>query len=358
MSNDNKIKTLEWDEHIRLRPGMYVGKQGDGSDADDGLYILLKETINNSIDEFRFGYGEDIIVNLDGNKLTVRDFGRGIDFDRLEHFKEKLVNSNDKTGFSHRTVGLDGVGLIVAIALSSESTITSYQGGRMMRITTVRGKVVTIDETQPTNEPDGLSVSFIPDSQIFENYKIRVDYIRNLLKIYSVCNPGMRLRFDNETFYAPDGMLSLANDISGITDGQKAIRIVDNLCDIAIISAINPGGGQIHSFVNGHPTIMGGPHVRALIDAVYADLKKLIPHRVLKCDIPADLIMCINILIKNPQFESCTKIKLASRDMCEGGKSIKQYIHELIGGNLPKLFDLNLDLERSFKRAFNWIDNS
>lgn len=209
---------------------MYVGKQGDGSDADDGLYILLKEIIDNSVDEFRFGFGKDIVVNLDGNRLSVRDFCRGIDFDRLEHFKEKLVNCKYKTGLAHRTVGASGVGLLIVIALSSETTITSYRRGLMKRITTSRGKIVSIDETQPTKEPDGLLVSFIPDSQIFENYKIRTDYIRDALKIYSVCNPGIRLEFGNETFIAPSGMLNLVNELSGNPDNQRAIHIVDDLC--------------------------------------------------------------------------------------------------------------------------------
>ncbi len=354
MNNDNEIKTLECVEHIRRRPGVYVGKPGDGSDADDGLYILLKVIINNSVDEFRFGFGKDIVVNLDGNRLSVRDFGRGIDFGRLEHFKEKLVN----TGFAHRTVVLVGVGLTVVITLSSEATITSYRRGLMKRITTSRGKIVYIDETQPTKEPDGLLVSFIPDSQIFENYKIRTDYIREALKVYSVCNPGLKLEFDNETFSAPNGMLNLVNELSGTPDKQRAIHIVDDLCDIAFAPANNPGEGKMQSFVNGNPTIMVGTHVKALIDALHTSMKNRISQRILKCDIPADLIICINIKIEEPQFESSTKTRLASRDMSEGGKSIKQYIHELIGGNLPKLFDLNPDLERSFKQAFNRIDNS
>lgn len=358
MNDDNEIKTLEWDEHIRRRPGMYVGKHGDGSDPYDGLYILLKEIIDNSVDEFRLGFGKDIVVNIDGNRLSVRDFGRGIDFDRLKNFKEKLVNSKDKTGLAYWTVGAVGVGLIIVIALSSEATITSYRRGLMKRITTSRGKIVSIDETQPTKEPDGLSVSFIPDSQIFENYKIRTDYIRDAIKVYSVCNPGLRLEFGNETFNAPIGMLNLVNDLSGTPDIQRAIHIVDGLCDIALAPANNPGEGKMQSFVNGHPTIMGGTHVKALIDALYTSIKNRISQRILKCDIPADLIICINIKVVEPQFESCTKTKLASRDMSEGGKSIKQYIHELIDRKLPELFDLNPDLERSFKRAFNRIENN
>lgn len=358
MNDDNRIKTLEWDEHIRLRPGMYIGKHGDGSDPDDGLYILLKEIIDNSVDEYRFGYGENIVVNLDGNRLSVRDFGRGIDFDRLESFKEKLVNSKDKTGLSYRTVGEVGVGLNIVIALSSGATITSYRRGLMKRITTSLGKIVSIDETQPTKEPDGLLVSFIPDSQIFKNYKIRTDYVRDALKVYSVCNPGLRLEFGNETFNAPSGMLSLVNDLSGKTDIQGAVHIVDDLCDIAFAPANNPGAGEMQSFVNGSPTILGGTHVKALIDALYSSIKNRISHRILKCDIPADLIICINIYVEKPQFESCTKTRLASRDMSEGGKSIKQYIQELIGRKLPDLFDLNPELERSFKGAFNWIENN
>lgn len=358
MNDDNKIKTLDWDEHIRLRPEMYIGKHGNGSDSDDGLYILLKEVINNSVDEFRFGFGKDIVVNLDGNRLSVRDFGRGIDFDRLEHFKEMLVNSKDKTGFAHRTVGLVGVGLTAVITLSSEATITSYQRGLMKCITTSRGKIVSIDETQSTKEPDGLLVSFIPDSLIFENYKIRTDYIREALKVYSVCNPGLRPKFDNETFSAPSGMLNLVNDLSGTPDIQRAVHIVDDLCDIAFAPANNPGEGKMHSFVNGSPTIMGGTHVKALIDVLYTSLKNRISKKIIKCDIPADLIICINIKVVDPQFESCMTTKLSSRDMIEGGKSIKQYIQELIDGKLPELFDLNPDLERSFKGTFNWIDNN
>lgn len=359
MINDNKIITLEWDDHIRRRPGMYVGKHGDGTEADDGLYILLKEIIDNSVDEYRFCHSEDIIVNLDGDRLTVRDFGRGIDFDRLEHFKEKLVNSKDKTGlpYRNRTDGAVGVGLIIVIALSSETSITSYQRGLMKRITTSRGKIVSIDTTQPTNEPDGLLVSFIPDSQIFENYKIRTDHIRDLLKTYAVCNPGLRLKFGCEAFSAPNGMLSLVNDLSENTNMQEVIHIVDEFCDIAFAPANNPGEGKMLSFVNGNPTILGGTHVRALIDVIYIPIKKYISQRILKCDIPADLIICINIKVEDPQFESCTKTRLASRDMSKGGKSIKQYIYELIDENLPKLIILNPDLERSLKYAFNRINN-
>lgn len=357
MINDNEIITLEWDDHIRRRPGMYIGKHGDGTEADDGLYILLKEIIDNSVDEYRFCHGKDIIVNLEGDRLTVRDFGRGIDFDRLEHFKEKLVNSGDKTGLSHRTVGLVGVGLTVVMALSSETTITSYRKGLKKRITTSRGKIVSIDRTQPSNEPDGLSVCFIPDSQIFGNYKIRADYVRDLLRIYAVCNPGLRLKFGDETFSAPSGMLSLVNNLSENTDKQGVIHIVDDLCDIAFAPANNPGEGKMLSFVNGNPTILAGTHVRALIDAIYVPMKKNISQRILKCDIPADLIICINIKVEDPQFESCTKTRLASRNMSKGGKSIKQYVYELIDGKLPKLIALNPDLESSLKYAFSRINN-
>ena len=357
MSNDNDVKILEWDEHIRLRPGMYVGKHGDGSDADDGLYVLLKEVIDNSIDEYRFGYGKEIVINLEGNRLTVRDYGRGIDFDRLTNFKQSLMNSNDKESLPNKSVGLTGVGFLTVIALSSEATIISYQKELMKRVTTSRGKIVSIEETQSTNEHDGLSLSFIPDNQIFEHYKIRVNYIRNMLKDYAACNPGIMLRFDNDTFYAPDGMLSLVNDLSGNADSHGAIHIVDDLCDIAIVPANNPGEGLIQSFVNGHPTIMGGTHVRTLVDVIYAGLKKHISHKILKCDIPADLTMCINITIKDPQFESCTKTRLASRDMNEGGKSIKQYVSELIDANLQKQFDFNPVAKRAVIQMFNQINS-
>lgn len=357
MIDEKEIITLEWDEYIRRRPGMFVGKHGDGSEANDGLYILLKEIIDNSVDEYQICHGKNIIVNLEGDRLTIRDFGRGIDFDRLEHYKEKLVNSKDKTGLPYRTVGAVGVGLIIVMALSSETTITSYRKGLKKRITTSRGKTVSIDEAQLSNEPDGLSVSFIPDSQIFENYKIRADYIRELLKIYAVCNPGLTLKFGDETFSAPSGMLSLVNDLSENTDMQGEIHIVDDLCDIAFAPANNPGEGKMLSFVNGSPTIQGGTHIRALIDAIYVPMKKYISQRILKCDIPADLNICINIKVEDPQFESCTKTRLASRDISNGGKSIKQYVYELIDGNLPKLIAINPDLESSLKYAFSRINN-
>lgn len=357
MIDEKEIITLEWDEYIRRRPGIFVGKHGDDAEADDGLYVLLKEIIDNSVDEYRFCHCKDIIVNLDGDRLNVRDFGRGIDFDRLVHFKEKLVNSKDKTELSYRTVGAVGVGLIIVVALSSETSTTSYQRGLMKRITTSRGKIVSIDEAQPSNEPDGLSVSFIPDSQIFENYKIRTNYIRDLLRIYAVCNPGLRLKFGDETFSAPSGMLSLIHDLSENTNRQGETHIVDDLCDIAFAPANNPGEGKMLSFVNGNPTILAGTHVRALIDAIYVPMKKYISQRILKCDIPADLNICINIKVEDPQFESCTKTRLASRDMSKGGKSIKQYVYELIDGNLPKLIALNPDLESSLKYAFRRINN-
>lgn len=337
MSSNNATKRLEWDEHIRLRPVMYVGKCGDGSDAEDGLYVLLKEIINNSVDEYHAGFGKEIIVNIDNKRLTVRDFGRGIDFDRLVHFHQEFVNAKDKIHIAHRAIGLTGVGFITVVALSSEATIISYQNGLLKRITTSQGKIVSIDDTQSTSEPDGLSVSFIPDNQIFENYTIRVDYLRDLLKQYAVCEPGLKLKFGNEVFYAPFGMLNLIEDLSSGSDTQNGIHIVDELCDIAIAPASNAGDIIVKSFVNGHPTIMAGPHVSFLIDAVYECIKKLVPHRLLKCDLLANLIMCINIKIENPQFESCTRTKLASRDMYEGGKSIKQYITELIETNLSEI---------------------
>lgn len=348
MSTDDKTTTLDWNKHIRLRPGMYVGKRGNGSEADDGLYVLVKEIIDNSVDEFREGFGREVTVGLNGNQLTIRDFGRGIDFDRLVNFNQKLVNVNDKNGMFNRSVGRCGFGIAIVNALSSDMIITSYQKGYVKSIITSRGKIISIDETQPTNEPDGLCVSFTPDNEIFIDYAINANYLREMLKVYAVCNPGLRLGFGQESFYAPQGMLDLLESSLGSTHNSKAIHIVDKYCDLAIAPISNDGKPSIKSFVNGHPTTLGGSHIWSLVDAFYIGMKKLIPQRFLKCDVPANLIICFNIIIENPQFDSCTKSKLASRDMSEDGKTIKQYLLELFEANLPKYFGKDEEIATAF----------
>ena len=177
-----------------------------------------------------------------------------------------------------------------------------------------------------------------------------------MLNVYAVCNPGLSLRFDKESFYAPHGMLNLLENSVGSIHNHKAIHIVDRLCDLAITPTSNAVQPFIKSFVNGHPTIMGDTHIQSLVDALYFTMKKFIPQRFLKCDVLANLVICLNIVIEDPQFESCAKIVLASRDMNKDGKTIKQYLLELIETHLPKYFEADTDLIPSFSIPHGSVD--
>lgn len=352
MIEKDEIKAIHYIEHIRHRPGMYIGRLGNGFDANDGLYVLLKEIIDNSVDEFRAGFGDDIIIKFDENRLSVRDFGRGIDFDRFEHFPERLISTDDKNHIANKTIGLSGLGLITVVSLSSDMTITGYKKGLMKRIATSRGKTVAIDEAIPTEERDGVSISFIPDNLIFGNYSIQEKHIINLLKQYSVCNPGLRLKFGDMTFHAPDGMKDLLSGIIGSNDSGNLIYIKNERCDIAI-APTDSEPGIIKSFVNGYPTESGGTDRYELIDALYAALKSRIPFRLLKTDITSRFNMCINLHVENPVFESGNPRRLCSKNLTKDGISIKEHLNQLMTGEIKSFYDTHPEAEKAILQTLS-----
>lgn len=347
MDNNEKIKVLTIEEHIRLRPALYVGKLEDGSDADDGLYILLRELIDNSVDEYRAGFGDKIIIDIDNNRFSVRDFGRGLDFDWYEHYFENSIDKGD--------VGITCVRLIIVASLSSEMEIISYRSGLMKRVETSRGKVANIDEIVQTNEPDGISISFIPDYHIFKNYSIRIEHIRNLLKQFAICNPKLKLEFCGESFYAPNGMKELITETADKQAIGHILHIQEELSDIAIAPVISTECPILKAYVNGHPTISGGTHVHALRNALYKSLKQRFSLRLLKCDISVCYHICINIKIEDPIFESCNKDKLDSKKMSNDGIALEEYLVKLLADKIPSFFDKNPLTEKAFVMALTNI---
>lgn len=345
MNTDSNIINLDLKAYIRRRPGMVVGKIGDGRNEDDGIYVLVKEIINNSVDEFRLGFGKEIIINLNNDSLTIRDFGRGIDFDRLAHFYQKLVNVRDKEGMVNRSVGAFGLGLIIVASLSSEMEITSYQHGLEKTIILSQENNISINEQKNTSEPDGLRVRFTPDNQIFGDYAINANHILEMVKVYAVCNPGLSLKFGRESFYAPQGMLNLLENLVGTDYRSTAVHIVDNICDLAIAPMHIATPPIIKSFVNGQPTTLGGQHEEALTEVLYSSLKRILPESFLNYNSSANLIICFNIVIDEPIFYFTTRTRLTSCDINRDGKTIKQYFSELIEANLH-------DMEKAWSAYF------
>ena len=333
---DDNIQTLEWQEHVRMRPGMYIGKLGDGSSADDGIYILLKEVIDNSIDEFVMGAGKQIEVRIEDNKVTVRDFGRGIPLGKVVDVVSKMNTGGkyDSRAFK-KSVGLNGVGTKAVNALSSYFYVASVRDGQKKSASFSLGVLQEESPLEASNERRGTLVEFVPDGTIFKNYKFRSEYVVRMLKNYTYLNPGLVIVYNGEKFFSENGLKDLLLEDNNEEDfAYPIIHLRGEDIEIALTHSQSQYSEQYYSFVNGQNTTQGGTHLAAYREAIVATLRNYYNKPYDASDIRKSIIGAISIKVMEPVFESQTKTKLGSTEMGDGLPTVRTYITNFVQKHL------------------------
>ena len=340
---EENIRSLDWREHIRMRPGMYIGKLGDGSSPDDGIYILLKEVIDNSIDEFVMGEGKEIEIGLDRDKVSIRDYGRGIPLGKVIEVVSKM-NTGGKydTKAFKKAVGLNGVGTKAVNALSSSFKVISNRENKLKSVYFEYGNLIDDTPLESTEKRRGTEVNFIPDKKIFKNYKFRLEYVERMVKNYVYLNPGLIINLNGNKFSSKNGLKDLLEDQTNSEDIRyPIIHLHGNDIEIAITHSKSQYSEQYYSFVNGQHTIQGGTHHSAFREAIVKTVRDHFGKNYEASDIRKSIIAAISIKVMEPIFESQTKTKLGSTEM--GGKmpSVRVYINEFLGKELDNFLHKN-----------------
>ena len=349
---DDNIQTLEWQEHVRMRPGMYIGKLGDGSSADDGIYILLKEVIDNSIDEFVMRAGKQIEVRIEENKVSVRDFGRGIPLGKVVDVVSKMNTGGkyDSRAFK-KSVGLNGVGTKAVNALSSYFYVASVRDGQRKSATFSLGVLQEESPLEASNEKRGTLVTFVPDGTIFKNYKFRSEYVVRMLKNYTYLNPGLVIVYNGEKFFSENGLEDLLKEDNNEEDfAYPIIHLSGEDIEIALTHSKSQYSEQYYSFVNGQNTTQGGTHLNAYREAIVATLRNYYNKPYDASDIRKSIIGAISIKVMEPVFESQTKTKLGSTEMGEGMPSVRTYITNFVQKHLDDYLHKQPEIAEEIQR--------
>lgn len=341
--SENDIQTLDWKEHIRRRPGMYIGKLGDGTNSDDGIYVLLKEVLDNSIDEYMMGYGKQIVVNVTETSVSVRDYGRGVPLGKVVDVAAKMNTGGkyDSKAFK-KSVGLNGVGIKAVNALSTSFVIASHRDGEMKKVEFSMGEIVTEHEITATEEQNGTFVSFTPDASIFRDYKYLEEHIVPLLKNYTFLNTGLTIIFNGKRLYSKNGLLDLLRENMTNNPIYPPIHLSGYDIEVAICHA-KQYGEEYYSFVNGQYTTQGGTHLTAFKEAVSRTIKDYFGKPFEYSDIRNGMIAAVSIKVEEPVFESQTKTKLGSRDVGKDGPTVAKFIGDFIKKELDNYLHKNLD---------------
>jgi topoisomerase-4 subunit B len=349
---EDNIRSLDWKEHIRMRPGMYIGKLGDGSSADDGIYILLKEVLDNSIDEFVMGAGKSIDISIQGNKAIVRDYGRGIPLGKVVDVVSKMNTGGkyDSRAFK-KSVGLNGVGTKAVNALSTYFRVESNRDGKSASAEFELGVLTNQELLDDTTRRKGTKVSFIPDSSIFKNYKFRNEYVARMLKNYVYLNPGLTISFNGEKFFSENGLRDLLEDNSKSDDRlYPTVHLKGEDIEVALTHSKTQYSEEYHSFVNGQNTTQGGTHLAAFREAFVKTIRDFFGKNYDSSDIRKSIISAIAIKVTEPVFESQTKTKLGSTEMGGGLPTVRTFINEFIKTNLDNYLHKNPNVAESIQR--------
>ncbi|MGB0408958.1 MAG: DNA topoisomerase IV subunit B [Opitutales bacterium] len=329
---EDSIKSLDWKEHIRLRPGMYIGKLGDGSSPDDGIYILLKEVIDNSIDEFVMGHGKTIEVNIDGTHVSVRDFGRGIPLGKLRDCASRINTGAkyDSEAFK-KSVGLNGVGIKAVNALSSEFQIEAFREGKTRTVEFSRGEVTREDKKDKASQEDrsGTALRFDPDPEIFGKCRFRDDYVEDMLWNYAYLNSGLTIVYNGKKFKSENGLRDLLENKLDGAPLYPIVHLKDKDVEIAFTHN-DQYGEDYYSFVNGQHTTMGGTHLAAFREALSKTIKEFYKKDFDAVDIRTSICAAVSIKVEEPVFESQTKTKLGSQEMGPEGPTVRTFMGNFI----------------------------
>ncbi|MFD0975594.1 DNA topoisomerase IV subunit B [Salinimicrobium gaetbulicola] len=349
---EDNIRSLDWKEHIRMRPGMYIGKLGDGSSADDGIYILLKEVIDNCIDEFVMGAGKTIEISVQNQKVIVRDYGRGIPLGKVVDVVSKM-NTGGKydTRAFKKSVGLNGVGTKAVNALSSNFRVESTRDGKSKSAEFEQGNLINEEELEETSRRRGTKVTFTPDELIFKHYKFRSEYIEKMLKNYVYLNPGLTIVFNGEKFYSENGLKDLLADSIHQDDRlYPIIHLRGNDIEVAITHSKSQYSEEYHSFVNGQNTSQGGTHQSAFREALVKTIREFYGKNFEASDVRKSVVSAISIKVMEPVFESQTKTKLGSTDMGGDLPTVRTYINDFLKTQLDNYLHKNQETAELLQR--------
>ena len=349
---EENIRSLDWKEHIRMRPGMYIGKIGDGSSYDDGIYILLKEILDNSIDEFVMGSGKTIEISIKDEKVSVRDYGRGIPLGKVVDVVSKMNTGGkyDSIAFK-KSVGLNGVGTKAVNALSSFFKVSSFRDDLLKSACFEFGNLIKDFEEEQSNKRKGTLIEFIPDSKIFKNYKFRVEYVEKMLKNYVYLNPGLTINFNGNKFFSNNGLKDLLEDRTNVSDlVYPIIHLKGDDIEIAISHSKTQYNEEYHSFVNGQNTTQGGTHQAAFREAIVKTIRDYFGKNYDSSDIRKSIVSAISIKVMEPVFESQTKTKLGSTEMGGNFPSVRVYINDFLKNKLDNYLHKNSEVAESLQK--------
>lgn len=342
--SEDAIRTLDWKEHIRRRPGMYIGKLGDGSSKDDGIYILLKEVIDNSIDEYMMGFGKEIKIDITENMISVRDYGRGIPLGKVKDVASKMnTGAKYDSAVFKKSVGLNGVGIKAVNALSSRFKISAFREKKSKTIEFSEGNILEETDEIVTNESNGTLVQFVPDLQLFGHYHFLNDYVEQMIRNYTYLNTGLTITLNGTKYISRNGLLDLLEENVGSEVLYPPIHLKEGDMEIALTHG-NQYGEIYYSFANGQHTSQGGTHLQAFREAVVKTIREFYNKNFEPADIRASMIAAVSVKIEEPVFESQTKTKLGSKDMGPQGPSVVKYITDFIKKHLDDYLHKHSDV--------------
>jgi len=343
---EEHIRTLEWREHIRLRPGMYIGKLGDGSSHDDGIYVLLKEVIDNAVDEYMMGFGKKIDVTINERIVRVRDYGRGIPQGKLVEAVSKMnTGAKYDSKVFKKSVGLNGIGVKAVNALSSSFIIRSFREGKVKCLEFSNGNLLKEEPLKSSAEEDGTEVIFQPDTELFGNYHFISEYVDNMLKNYVYLNAGLVINFNGNRFFSKNGLLDLLTENMNKEGLYPIIHLSGEDIEVAFTHGLQYGE-EYYSFVNGQHTTQGGTHLAAFREAIVKTVREFFKKDYDPSDIRSSIVAALSVKIEEPVFESQTKTKLGSKDMAPGGPSVRNFIMEFIKKHLDDYLHKNPETAR------------
>lgn len=341
---EDTVKTLDWKAHIRKRPGMYIGKLGDGSSPDDGIYVLLKEVIDNAIDEFAMGAGDVIEVTIEKGSVSVRDFGRGIPLGKVVDVTSKMnTGAKYDSKVFKKSVGLNGVGIKAVNALSENFIVESFRENEVKKVRFSKGIIVEEFNIVKTKELNGVLVNFSPDKDMFTKYKFTTEYVEAMLRNYTYLNKGLTIIFNGEKFFSKNGLLDLLNENISSENLYPIIHLEGEDIEIAITHG-RQYGEEYYSFVNGQNTTQGGTHLTAFRESIVRTVRDFFRKDFDISDIRTSIIAAISIKVEEPIFESQTKTKLGSKNIAPNGPTVRNFIMDFVSKNLDNFFHKNPEL--------------
>lgn len=348
---EDSIKSLDWKEHIRLRPGMYIGKLGDGSSPDDGIYVLVKEVLDNCIDEFTMGYGKTIELTVEGKQVTIRDYGRGIPLGKVVDVVSKINTGAkyDSKAFQ-KSVGLNGVGTKAVNALSNYFCVTSVREGKEKKAEFERGVLIKEHKESKSGEQNGTHVTFIPDETVFKNFKFHPEFLENQIWNYCFLNAGLKILFNGKTYVSKNGLLDLLLKKTNADEIRYPIvHLTGNDIEVAITHN-NDYGEDIYSFVNGQHTTQGGTHQQAFREAYVKTIREFYKKDYDASDIRTGIVAAVSVRVVEPVFESQTKTKLGSQNVDVNGPSMRQFFMDFLGKELDNYLHKNASVAEALKK--------